>query len=393
MTTELRKIHQYDVFSTGAPFQVGLAHYLQTPDAVDHLDTVGPIYAAKRDRLLHGLKGTAFTWQPAEGGYFQVLGVAAYLKPGETDGELARRWTRDHGIATIPMNAFGGSGEPAVRVCFAKEDGTLDQAVALLRAIPTRSGAPTEAAGPGYETTASLRVAGKKIWLARPQANRTSLENRIDAELAKSTADLVVLPEMFTPGFPCHWNIEGLDEEGLSTTSRWMLQRASQHNVAITGSVAVSDLQGASFNRMWFATPEGDLHAYDKRHLFTLAGEGEVYQPGVDRVELTWRGWRILLQVCYDLRFPGFVRNHGALPYDLALYVANWPEPRRDAWRTLLKARAIENQCLWWVSTGRGTTPTVTATQNGCHRPCWRDPCGCGRRRRIEGSVRHAAAR
>ena len=106
------------------------------------------------------------------------------------------------------------------------------------------------------------------------------------------------------------------------------------------------DLQGACFNRMWFATPEGNLHAYDKRHLFSLAGEGEVYQPGVDRVELTWRGWRILLQVCYDLRFPGFVRNHGARPYDLALYVANWPEPRRDAWRTLLKARAIENQCF-----------------------------------------------
>jgi len=352
VTTELRKIHQYDVFSTGAPFQAGLAHYLQTQDAVDHLDTVGPIYAAKRDRLLHGLKGTAFTWQPAEGGYFQVLGVAAYLKPGETDGDLARRWTRDHGIATIPMNAFGGSGEPAVRVCFAKEDGTLDQAVALLRAIPVEGqGTPTESRPvQAPETTAaSLRVLGLQedlVW-QDPQANRTSLENRIDAELAKSPADLVVLPEMFTTGFSMSLeHVEGLDEEGLSTTSRWMLQLASQHNVAITGSVAVSDLQGASFNRMWFATPEGDLHAYDKRHLFTLAGEGEVYQPGVDRVELTWRGWRILLQVCYDLRFPGFVRNHGALPYDLALYVANWPEPRRDAWRTLLKARAIENQCF-----------------------------------------------
>ena len=144
----------------------------------------------------------------------------------------------------------------------------------------------------------SLRVLGLQedlVW-QDPQANRTSLENRIDAELAKSPADLVVLPEMFTTGFSMSLeHVEGLDEQGLSTTSRWMLQLASQHNVAITGSVAVRDLQGASFNRMWFATPEGDLHAYDKRHLFTLAGEGEVYQPGVDRVELTWRGWRILL--------------------------------------------------------------------------------------------------
>ena len=148
---------------------------------------------------------------------------------------------------------------------------------------------------------------------------------------------------------------------------------------------------------MWFATPEGDLHAYDKRHLFTLAGEGEVYQPGVDRVELTWRGWRILLQVCYDLRFPGFVRNHGALPYDLALYVANWPEPRRDAWRTLLKARAIENQCFV-VGVNRSGNDA-----NG-HRYAGDSlvidhagetlACGCRRRRQpLRSSVRHAAAR
>ena len=353
VTTELRKIHQYDVFSTGAPFQAGLAQYLQTQNAVDHLDTVGPIYAAKRDRLLNGLKGSAFTWEPAEGGYFQVLGVAAYLKAGETDGDLARRWARDHGIATIPMNAFGGNGEPAVRVCFAKEDDTIDRAVALLRAIPVENLAIPTGSQPAVQASekdlTSLRVLGLQedlVW-QDPQANRTSIGRRIEKELAKSSVDLVVLPEMFTTGFSMSLeHAEQLDEQGLSTTSRWMLQLASQHNVAITGSVAVRDFQGASFNRMWFATPEGDLHAYNKRHLFTLAGEGEVYQPGVDRVELTWRGWRVMLQICYDLRFPGFVRNHGAKPYDLAVYVANWPEPRREAWRTLLKARAVENQCF-----------------------------------------------
>ena len=315
--------------------------------------TVGPIYAAKRDRLLHGLKGTAFTWTPAEGGYFQVLGVAAYLKPGENDGDLARRWTRDHGIATIPMNAFGGSGEPAVRVCFAKEDDTIDQAVALLRAIPVEAKTAPANAGPTHQPhhrhneLKSLRVLGLQedlVW-QDGEANRTSLENLIDAELAKAPVDLVVLPEMFTTGFSMsNEHLETLDEQGLSDTARWMLQLAAQHNVAITGSVAVRDLQGASFNRMWFATPEGDLHHYDKRHFFTLAGEGEVYQPGVDRVELTWRGWRILLANLLRPPLSSLRAKPRQRAYDLAIYVANWPTG--DAWRTLLKARAIENQCF-----------------------------------------------
>ena len=351
VTAELRKIHQYDVFSTGAPFQAGLAQYLQTQDAVDHLNAVGPIYAAKRDRLLHGLEDTAFTWQPAEGGYFQVLGVAAFLKPGETDGDLARRWTRDHGIATIPMDAFGSNGEPAVRVCFAKEDDTIDQVVTLLRAIPVELKSTPTSSRPVHVPPSeleSLRVLGMQedlVW-QDPEANRDAFARRIQEELATSPADLVVLPEMFTTGFSMSQeHLDELDEHGHSTTSRWMLQLARHHNVAITGSVAVSDLEGCTFNRMWFATPEGVLHAYDKRHLFTLAGEHNVYNPGVERVEVTWRGWRILLQICYDLRFPAFVRNHGKVPYDLAIYVANWPEPRKDAWRTLLQARAIENQC------------------------------------------------
>ena len=354
VTTELRKIHQYDVFSTGAPFQAGLVSYLQTQEAMDHLATVGPIYAAKRDRLLHGLKGTAFTWTPAEGGYFQVLGVAAYLKPGENDGDLARRWTRDHGIATIPMNAFGGLGMPAVRICFAKEDDTIDQAVALLRAIPVEAKTAPAHAGPTHQPhhrhneLKSLRVLGLQedlVW-QDGEANLARFTLLMNQELAKAPVDLVVLPEMFTTGFSMsNEHLETLDEQGLSDTARWMLRLAAHHDVAVTGSVAVRDLQGATFNRMWFATPEGDLHHYDKRHLFTLAGEHRVYNPGTERVELTWRGWRILLQICYDLRFPAFVRNHGSAPYDLAIYVANWPEPRKDAWRTLLQARAIENQC------------------------------------------------
>lgn len=353
LTAELRKVHQYDVFSTGAPIQAGLVRYLPTPEAQEHLETVGPIYEAKRDRLLRGLEGTSFTWTPAEGGYFQVVGVGAYLKPGETDGDLARRWTREHGIATIPMGSFGVSWEPAVRLCFAKEDATLDGAIDLLRAIPSeREPMPLRRfahANPTQSSLSALRVLAVQadlVW-QDPEANRREIATVVERELQEHPADLVVLPEMFTTGFAMNPEAaDVLDSAGHCVTSEWMLALARRHDVAVAGSVAVQSSDGHAYNRMWFATPEGDLHSYDKRHLFTLAGEDKAYEAGTERVEFEWRGWRILMQICYDLRFPGFVRNHGPQPYDLALYVANWPEPRRDAWRTLLKARAIENQCF-----------------------------------------------
>ena len=353
LTAELRKVHQYDVFSTGAPIQAGLVQYLSTPEAREHLETMGPIYEAKRDRLLRGLEGTSFTWTPAEGGYFQVVGVSAYLKPGETDGDLARRWTREHGIATIPMGSFGDSWEPAVRLCFAKEDATLDRAIELLRAIPAeREPGPLRRsthANPTQSDLSELRVLAVQadlVW-QDPEANRREMATVVERELHEHPADLVVLPEMFTTGFAMNPEAaDVLDSAGHCVTSEWMLALARRHDIAVAGSVAVQSSDGQAYNRMWFATPEGDLHSYDKWHLFTLAGEDKAYEAGTERVEFEWRGWRILLQICYDLRFPGFVRNHGPQPYDLALYVANWPEPRRDAWRTLLKARAIENQCF-----------------------------------------------
>ena len=106
------------------------------------------------------------------------------------------------------------------------------------------------------------------------------------------------------------------------------------------------------FNRMLFATPDGALAHYDKRHLFTFAREHERYAPGRERVVVEWKGWRTLLQVCYDLRFPVFSRNRfdptraGQADYDLALYVANWPSARAYPWKTLLRAHAIENLCF-----------------------------------------------
>jgi len=162
------------------------------------------------------------------------------------------------------------------------------------------------------------------------------------------TTDLVVLPETFTSGFSNEaiGNAETMD----GPTVAWMREQASRLDAAVTGSVQLRTEAGV-FNRMLFATPDGNLAHYDKRHLFSFAKENERYAAGHDRVGVEWRGWRILLQVCYDLRFPVFSRNRfdlerpGLPDYDLALYVANWPSARSYPWKALLRARAIENLC------------------------------------------------
>ena len=165
--------------------------------------------------------------------------------------------------------------------------------------------------------------------------------------------DLVVLPETFTSGFSNEaiHNAEGMD----GATVAWMRAQAKALDAAITGSVQLRGDEGAAtdkvYNRLLFATPDGKLAQYDKRHLFRYAGEHERYASGRERLNVEWRGWRICPQVCYDLRFPVFARNRynverkDNLDYDLLLYVANWPAARSYAWRTLLRARAIENLC------------------------------------------------
>jgi predicted amidohydrolase len=169
----------------------------------------------------------------------------------------------------------------------------------------------------------------------KPQDNRQQFSDII-AGIAGAT-DLIVLPEMFTTGFSM--NALANAEEPGGATEQWLLELACQYNCAITGSIAVRADRGV-YNRMLFATPQ-DLYCYDKRHLFRMAGEDQRYLPGSKRVIVQWRGWRILLQVCYDLRFPVFSRNRD--DYDLIVYVANWPDARRHHWRQLLIARAIEN--------------------------------------------------
>lgn len=165
-------------------------------------------------------------------------------------------------------------------------------------------------------------------------ANYLQIESLLKAE----NAGLFLLPEMFSTGF-CMDAIAIADKK--EETLDWMKNFARKKNAAICGSVSVQE-NGQFFNRMYFVSPDGNFEFYDKRHLFSYFGEDKIYTKGTVRKIINYKGFRILLQVCYDLRFPVFSRNSN--DFDLILYVANWPESRIDAWNTLLKARAIENQ-------------------------------------------------
>ncbi len=169
-------------------------------------------------------------------------------------------------------------------------------------------------------------------------ANRAMLGDKI-AGMNEAT-DLVVLPEMFTTGFSMRSTELAEDMNG--PTVAWMKEQAMSTDAAIFGSVIIKE-GGKAFNRGVFVKPDGQVTIYDKRHLFRFANETDHYSAGRDRVIVEWRGWRVLLQICFDLRFPVFARNRG--DYDAILYVANWPEARRYPWSQLLIARAIENQC------------------------------------------------
>ncbi|MBQ6086937.1 MAG: amidohydrolase [Bacteroidales bacterium] len=160
--------------------------------------------------------------------------------------------------------------------------------------------------------------------------------------------DLIVLPEMFSTGFITDPSV-GTEPDGGESLAL-MKEIAARKDAAVAGSVAVRESEGGTYrNRFYFVKPSGEVSFYDKHHLFTYSGEHHRYTAGKEKVVVEWRGVKILLQVCYDLRFPVFARNgllkDGTAEYDLALYVASWPEARIGAWDALLKARAIENQC------------------------------------------------
>lgn len=163
-------------------------------------------------------------------------------------------------------------------------------------------------------------------------------------KLLPTGIDLILLPEMFPTGF--RMDVAATQpalyfeaHEGHSFV--WMQTLAKQHDCAVAGSIAVTE-GGRNYNRFYLVEPNGASVYYDKRHLFHLAGEDKLFTPGEKRVVAPWRGWRIILQTCFDLRFPESARSHG--DYDLLLYAASWPAARDFAWRSLLTARAIENQ-------------------------------------------------
>nr|WP_315165290.1 amidohydrolase [uncultured Flavobacterium sp.] len=171
-----------------------------------------------------------------------------------------------------------------------------------------------------------------------PKFNRNFYEEKINA-LAEQV-DLIVLPEMFTTGFTM--NPSAVAETMQGETMQWLQSLAKAKKCAITGSLIIKEGENF-FNRLVFVFPNGELQFYDKRHLFTLAGEDKVYTSGKEKLIVDYLGWKICPLVCYDLRFPVFARN--TENYDLLLYVANWPKPRINAWDILIKARSVENMC------------------------------------------------
>jgi predicted amidohydrolase len=186
-------------------------------------------------------------------------------------------------------------------------------------------------------------VQGATRWHDAP-ANREYYGALVRSVAGRS--DLIVLPETLLSGFSndTRASAEDMDGEGVA----WMRTLAGEVNAVVTGSLAIREGDKV-YNRLIWARPDGSYAQYDKRHLFRMAGEHTRYGGGTQRLIVELKGWRILPQVCYDLRFPVWLRNRrlesaaGGMEYDLALFVANWPAPRRQPWRTLLRARAIEN--------------------------------------------------
>ena len=183
-----------------------------------------------------------------------------------------------------------------------------------------------------------LKISGLNldiVWKNKDQNFRN-----IEKEFSNIEADLFLLPEMFSTGFCMEAN--EVADRNLETLT-WMKSFAKSRNTAVAGSVSV-EKNGKFYNRFYFVFPDGNFEYYDKRHLFSYSGEDKIYTAGTERKVIEYKGFRILLQVCFDLRFPVFSRNQD--DYDAILYVANWPKSRVDAWKSLLKARSIENQAF-----------------------------------------------
>lgn len=187
------------------------------------------------------------------------------------------------------------------------------------------------------ETLRVTLIQAKLAW-EDGAANREALWEMIDS--IEATGDLIVLPEMFATGFSM--SPRDLAEPMTGESVRWLHQVAKMKKAAVTGSLMIEE-EGRYYNRLFWVTQDGGQFTYDKKHLFTYAGEDKVFTPGNSHLQLALKGWQIRPMICYDLRFPAWTRNREPY-YDLAIFVANWPTKRADHWRALLKARAIENQ-------------------------------------------------
>ncbi|MGZ5285715.1 MAG: nitrilase-related carbon-nitrogen hydrolase, partial [Flavisolibacter sp.] len=171
------------------------------------------------------------------------------------------------------------------------------------------------------------------------EANLIAFKKKIEG--LPSTSQVIVLPEMFSTGFSMR--PEGLAEKMDGPTVQWMKKLAAENKKILTGSIIIEE-EGRFFNRMIWMLPNGQYGFYDKKHLFAFAGEDQHYAAGNKRLVASVNGWKVNLQVCYDLRFPVWARQQyqedGSFEYDVLVYVANWPERRSIAWKTLLQARA-----------------------------------------------------
>jgi omega-amidase len=188
----------------------------------------------------------------------------------------------------------------------------------------------------------SVSMVQTRLFWQSPEENLQWLEGRMEWITGKT--DIIILPEMFTTGFSMNALVHAETMDGSAMI--WMQKMAAQKNAVIVGSMMMKE-SGSYFNRLIWMHPDGRYEMYDKRHLFRMAHEQEHYTAGTSRVIFHHKGWNICPLICYDLRFPVWSRNRlvgSEYDYDVLIYIANWPERRAHAWRSLLVARAIENQ-------------------------------------------------
>jgi omega-amidase len=204
-------------------------------------------------------------------------------------------------------------------------------------------------------STLSITIIQTHLHWENKVANLQMLEEKINS--IKEKTEIIVLPEMFSTGFSMKPELLAETMDGV--TIQWMKRITAEKKIILTGSLIIEE-EGKYFNRLVWMLPTGQYGTYDKRHRFAYAGEDEHYSAGTKRLIASAKGWKINLQVCYDLRFPVWARQTPLTPnpspqvergetapeYDVLIYVANWPERRIHAWKTLLQARAIENQCF-----------------------------------------------